>query len=436
MMVSGLFDGPYGIAHEDLGPLVNQSPEDANTPLFGLIRTFNQILIEGGTQLGDLALRTLAALFIGGAAATGQAAIELGMTKTNARRMVREIMMFADSRAGVAGAGKPRLGAWARRGRRRNPNSVSGGVSSWLFDEAEKTGVLEKFLRQFPPEQRSVVKDQLRQAYNQGQRAAETEVNRRGLGRVLSEAGRPLAERRLRQFEDQWKDKSKPIDPKRIYGLTFEELPQSAQDDVRWATNRAMGAAGERHAFDLARKMDPEAAPQVRVKTPEGFKNRRYDFVARRWSDRATEAAHALYAALRGRKERSNRAQPHHYEAKIGKTDGPTGQRAADAEVRANPGEFGDPPVQIIRDIRIFDEQVPLDKARKFTVERLTELVENGKIENSTKEALIGAMTAMREGGKRTITLADYADLYTSYIPAAVVGGRSAAGIGKSAEED
>lgn len=63
-------------------------------------------------------------------------------------------------------------------------------------------------------------------------------------------------------------------------------------------------------------------------------------------------------------------------------------------------------------------------------------LVKNGRIDEATKEALLSAMISMREGGKKTITLADYADLYTKFVPAAVAKGTGVVRYGAGGEQD
>jgi len=224
MAVSGLFESPLGIAHEDLGPLVNHSSEDTLTPIFGTIRGINEILIEGGTQLGDLALRAVAAPVIGGAVAVGQTLIELGTTKTTARRIMRDILAFSDAQMGAPAGGGARIGATARKGKR--PKDFRPVESTLLFDDAERSGVLVKFLDRFPPGERSAIKEALRRSFVNGQEVAKTEVTRRGLGQVLSRPGGALAELELRKFEGQWNDRTKPVNPNRIYGTIYSNLPE------------------------------------------------------------------------------------------------------------------------------------------------------------------------------------------------------------------
>jgi len=206
---------------------------------------------------------------------------------------------------------------------------------------------------------------------------------------------------------------------------------------VKPATNNAIGAAAERHGLGLAERMDPEALPEVEVKTPVWFaKDRRYDIVARGWSDQVMEEVYAMYARLRGRQGETKRALPEHYEVKTGETIGPPHQRAVDAEARANPGSFGDPPVVSVRTLRIFDYQIPLKEAFELVESRMVTLVEKGHIDEATKEALLSALISMREGGKKTITLADYADLYTKFVPAAVPNEAGEGWYGAGSEED
>lgn len=287
------------------------------------------------------------------------------------------------------------------------------------------------------PGERSAVKEALRQSYNNGREVAETEVRRRGLGQVLSRPGGALAQRKLKQFEDQWEDRTKPINPSRVYGSTFGGLPRIVKNRMKLATNSAIGAAGERHGFDLAKKMDPQARREVTVETPPQFaQNRRYDFLGRRWSDQAKEEAHAIYAWLRGREGNHYRALPVYSEAKTGGADLSGPQKRIDTEARANPGSFGDPLVTSISNVRIFDYQIPIEKAFRVLDSRFDTLVRKGRIDEATKEALLSALISMREGGKKTITLADYADLYTKFVPAAVAKGTGEDRYGASGEED
>ena len=198
MAVSELFEGPYGIAHEDLGPLVNQSREDTLTPVFGTVRGLNEILIEGGTQLGDLALRTAAAPFVGGISAVGQAAIESGMTPTWARRLVRDLYIMGEVGT-VAGAANPMV--LARHGR---PNQARSSRSPDTFIHEENSSrVLDRHIKQLPPGQREVTKRRLQQSYDEGQRAARKEIELRDLGGAEQAANPPsVIRRKVRDLVD------------------------------------------------------------------------------------------------------------------------------------------------------------------------------------------------------------------------------------------
>jgi hypothetical protein len=175
MAVTELFEGSYGIAHEELGSLVNQSKEDVNTPVFGFIRTFNEVLIEGGSQLGDMALRTVAAPFVGGIAAVGQTAVELGMTPTDARRLVRDLYIFMEVSLAEIGGGSTtaarvhtRVPSYKRRA--RNTGS--------LIEQMEQAGSLDDFLSQFPTDQHAAILKQIQRNYEQGQMRARARGDR------------------------------------------------------------------------------------------------------------------------------------------------------------------------------------------------------------------------------------------------------------------
>lgn len=177
MAVSGLFESPLGIAHDDLGPLVNQSREDTLTPIFGTIRGINEILIEGGTQLGDLALRTAAAPFIGGISAVGQAAIESGMTSTWARRLVRDLYIVNEVSLAAMAVNPMAL---ARPGRPIQSPSLRSADT--FVHEKNASRVLDRHLKTLPPEQREATKRGLQKSYEEGQRTARKEIELRDLG--------------------------------------------------------------------------------------------------------------------------------------------------------------------------------------------------------------------------------------------------------------
>jgi hypothetical protein len=66
----------------------------------------------------------------------------------------------------------------------------------------------------------------------------------------------------------------------------------------------------------------------------------------------------------------------------------------------------------------------------------LSAQVKKGHIDEAAKEALLSGLISMREGGKKTITLADYADLYTKFVPAAVPNEAGEGWYGAGSEED
>jgi len=105
--VKDLFSVPLGMSDESLGPLVARTPEE-NRGVMGLVKTFNRVAIQGGSQGLDLAGRVFAAPFMAGIAATGQVAQELGASETEARKLVRDLDALFMSAVIVTGNGATR----------------------------------------------------------------------------------------------------------------------------------------------------------------------------------------------------------------------------------------------------------------------------------------------------------------------------------------
>jgi hypothetical protein len=89
-VVEDIFAEPLGISRENLGPLANQTPEQAHQPILGPLRAFNEVLIRGTTAAGDLALRGVTAVAQGGVAAATQTLKELGVSDTTANQFMRD----------------------------------------------------------------------------------------------------------------------------------------------------------------------------------------------------------------------------------------------------------------------------------------------------------------------------------------------------------
>lgn len=100
--VGTLFSAPLGASDESLGPLVNQTKEDAEGPL-ALVRTFNKVVIGGASVAGDAVLRALMAPIVGGAAAVAQTSKEIGMDPAMADRLERDLLGLAIAAGVVTG---------------------------------------------------------------------------------------------------------------------------------------------------------------------------------------------------------------------------------------------------------------------------------------------------------------------------------------------
>lgn len=176
--VRDLFSGPVGLSSEALGPLVAQSPEQGRGAL-SPARTFNQVLLQGGSQAVDLGFRLVAAPFFAAIAAVGQTAQEMGVSETQSRKLERDLHALLLA-AGVASGGAPAGASFgrgkARRGKRATPREI--------YEEAEARGTLDAALSELAPEAREAAKAQLRDSFEGGARMADSLVEPKGLGLV------------------------------------------------------------------------------------------------------------------------------------------------------------------------------------------------------------------------------------------------------------
>lgn len=102
--VKTLFSGEKGFSDETLGPLFNQSPDDVTSPL-GLFRTFNRVVLEGGSAAVDITMRAVAAPIFASVAAVGQVMREAGMSDGDTHRLERDLLELPNAVAAAVGAG-------------------------------------------------------------------------------------------------------------------------------------------------------------------------------------------------------------------------------------------------------------------------------------------------------------------------------------------
>jgi hypothetical protein len=162
--VAGLFEAPLGLSDASMGSLINRKPEEIRG-VGGLIRTFNEVLIQGGSQTLDLAGRTAFAPVVGGIAAVTQAAQEAGMSRANARRLERDLHVLVVSvgiASGTAFGKGPRVPSADR-----------------VLAEADVRGMLDNAVLDLPRNARARAKQTLRDAFRDGKEAGVKAVQKR-----------------------------------------------------------------------------------------------------------------------------------------------------------------------------------------------------------------------------------------------------------------
>jgi len=151
--VGRIFEEPLGASRETLGPLVAQSSEERRG-VAGLFRAFNEVFVGGGSVAVDGAFRATVAPVVGGIAATVQALQELGMSRTDARRLERDLY------AGVTVLGLKSGPALGLQPRLPGPKRV--------LADANRQGVFDKALATLPADKMEVAKAQLESAFRKG----------------------------------------------------------------------------------------------------------------------------------------------------------------------------------------------------------------------------------------------------------------------------
>ncbi len=233
--VGRIFEEPLGASRETLGRLLAQSPEERRG-VAGLFRAFNEVFIGGGSVAVDGAFRTMVAPVVGGIAATVQALQELGVSRTAARRLERDLYAWVTVLGLKSG---PALGLQPRM---PGPKRV--------LADANRRGVFEKALAELPSDQMAAAKAQLESAFRKGHElgvkarsVTAQDISRRvGLDR-LSREGRQLFDRVARKLGKQ------PTPS------VFEKL---AKEGIPTSQNIAEGRAAIQHAL-LARTSVPAA---------------------------------------------------------------------------------------------------------------------------------------------------------------------------------
>jgi hypothetical protein len=156
--VQELFELPLGIPRESLGSVVARTPEETHG-VAGLIRGFNEMLLSDGSAALDAAGRAMLAPIAGGIAAVGQAAQEVGMSRTDARRLERDLNVLAVSLGVVTG------GAMGGRPGMPRPERV--------LAESNARGMLDTALLDLPRKARPIAKQRLREAFKEGERVGD-----------------------------------------------------------------------------------------------------------------------------------------------------------------------------------------------------------------------------------------------------------------------
>jgi hypothetical protein len=119
--VDEIFAEPLGVSRETLGPLVNQNVEQAQEPVWGQLRAFNDVLIRGTAAAGDVAFRGVSAVFQGGIAAATQALKEFGVSDTKANQFMRD----ANVALIALGVEFPTVGVGMIRSKARPPGGMA-----------------------------------------------------------------------------------------------------------------------------------------------------------------------------------------------------------------------------------------------------------------------------------------------------------------------
>lgn len=255
----------------------------------------------------------------------------------------------------------------------------------------------------------------------------------RAIGKAAPRLDALVAQAQLWKHARQWSNRDRKIDPSRIFGETFNELPRKVQGWVRFKTNIALGVAGQEYLVGLLRRMDPATHGQTHVTILEelrpifgGRKARRYDGWARAATDILVEDIAGWFSRKFGRQRGHFGARAGHYEFKTG--DGTQAfQDRFDDFANENPGmlrDFRGNAVDSVRNARIYQEQIPMELALADAEMRLGELVDINVIDAMTSRMLLDAMKAEYKRGTKLIGLFDYAGVYVNLLAAAGHRGR------------
>jgi hypothetical protein len=203
-----------------LGPLVAQSPEERRG-VAGLFRAFNEVFVGGGSVAVDGAFRATVAPVVGGIAATVQALQELGMPRTDARRLERDLY------AGVTVLGLKSGPALGLQPRLPGPKRV--------LADANRQGIFEKALATLPPDKVEAAKAQLESAFRKGH-----ELGARARSVTAQDVGRRIGLDRLSRDGRQLFDRVGRKLGKQPTPSVFEKL---AQEGIPTSQNIAEGKA-------------------------------------------------------------------------------------------------------------------------------------------------------------------------------------------------
>jgi hypothetical protein len=228
--VRELFEPPLGISRESLGSLVARTPEETRG-VAGLIRGFNEMLLSDGSAALDAAGRAMLAPIAGGIAAVGQAAQEAGMSRTDARRLERDLNALAVSLGVVTGA--------AMGGRPGVPRPER------ILAEANARGMLDTALHDLPREARPVAKQRLGEAFKEGERVGSEAAKARN-----EPSAKPTPETATKAVAANEPSKPPltklPAESKVTSPMTveeFEKLPQSGVVDASRIRTLQAGAS-------------------------------------------------------------------------------------------------------------------------------------------------------------------------------------------------
>jgi peptidoglycan hydrolase-like protein with peptidoglycan-binding domain len=243
----------------------------------------------------------------------------------------------------------------------------------------------------------------------------------RGAVKLTPYGERVVADRALRRLERNFSDRSHPIDPTRLFGDVWDEVPARAKRRVRFDANMALGAAGEEHFTALAKKADPDVEIQAirRLSEPGLPKKRVYDFVKREVFDSIRQDIARKLPSVIGRQIEPTAVRRIASEGKVGATDKTPRQRRFDGAVTTKKELAEEIGVDDVRDIRMFPEEIPAKLAIADFETRIPGLIRDRVVDQETADALLSALKKSYARGLTTVLIDDYAGLIARLLATA-----------------